>query len=180
MVRPFFGHALPRHGRRLLLVVLIAVSCCSDCSLLRSQAYRVGTAMRLQGPCRSSDQFIELSEKLCAMSIDDRALADAIQNALSDQYSNDELRRIAELVHSASLQDIDRLIAGSGLQKVAASIVSIWYSGLFGTSKNTRVLAYEEALAWRATGYAKAPGTCGEFGDWITKPTSARDRERWP
>lgn len=126
------------------------------------------------------DQFIELSEKLCAMSIDDRALAYAIQNALSDQYSNDELRRIAELVQSASLQDVDRLIAGSGLQKVAASIVSIWYSGLFGTSENARVLAYEEALAWRATGYAKAPGTCGEFGDWITKPPSARDRERWP
>jgi hypothetical protein len=82
-------------------------------------------------------------------------------------------------VHSACLQDIDRLIADSGLQKVAASIVSIWYSGLFGTSENARVLAYEEALAWRATGYAKAPGTCGEFGDWITKPPSARDRERW-
>ena len=27
------------------------------------------------------DQFVELSEKLCAMSIDDRVLADAIQNA---------------------------------------------------------------------------------------------------
>jgi hypothetical protein len=83
-------------------------------------------------------------------------------------------------VQSASLQDVDRLIAGSDLQKVAASIVSIWYSGLFGTSENARVLAYEEALAWRATGYAKAPGTCGEFGDWIMKPPTARDRERWP
>jgi hypothetical protein len=30
------------------------------------------------------DRFVELSEKLCAMSIDDAFLADAIQNALAD------------------------------------------------------------------------------------------------
>jgi hypothetical protein len=126
------------------------------------------------------DRFVELSEKLCAMSIDDSSLADAIQNALADQYSDDDLRRIAELLHSATLQDVDRLVASSGLDRLAKSIVSVWYSGLFGTGEKARVLAYEEALAWRATGYAKALGTCGEFGDWITKPPSALNRERRP
>jgi Membrane bound FAD containing D-sorbitol dehydrogenase len=56
------------------------------------------------------------------------------------------------------LQDVDRLVASSGLHRLAESIVSVWYSGLFGTGEKARVLAYEEALAWRATGYAKAPG----------------------
>jgi hypothetical protein len=112
------------------------------------------------------------------MSIEDGLLADAIQNALTDQYTDDELRRIAELLHAATPDDVDRLVASSGLHKLARSIVSVWYSGLLGTGETTRVLAYEEALAWRATGYAKAPGTCGEFGDWITKPPTARDRER--
>jgi hypothetical protein len=129
------------------------------------------------------DQFVQLSEKLCAMSIDDKALADAVQTALLDQFAIDDFRRIAELAHSAAPQDIDRLAASSGLEKLAKSIVSLWYSGLLGTGERTRVLAYEEALAWRATGYAKAPGTCGEFGDWIPKPATVldrKDRERRP
>jgi hypothetical protein len=123
------------------------------------------------------DRFLELSEKLCAMPIQDRSLADDIQNALADQYTEDEFRRIAAVLDSANPQDIDRLIANSGLQKLAKSIVAVWYSGLLGTGERTRVLAYEEALAWRATRYSKAPGTCGAFGDWITKPPTALDRE---
>ncbi len=123
------------------------------------------------------DRFVELSEKLCAMSIQDRSLADAIQNALVDYYAAVDFRNIAEHLHSATPQDVDRLLASSNL---ARSIISVWYSGLLGTGEKTRVLAYEEALAWRATGYAKAPGTCGEFGDWITKPPSVADRERRP
>jgi hypothetical protein len=126
------------------------------------------------------DRFVELSEKLCALSIHDRSPADAIQNALADQYTDDELRRIAGLLHSAAPQEVEALLASSGLHKLARSIVSVWYSGLLGTGESTRVLAYEEALAWRATGYAKAPGTCGEFGDWIKQPPSALDRERRP
>jgi hypothetical protein len=122
------------------------------------------------------DRFVELSEKLCAMSIDDAFLADAIQNALADQYAAENFRRIAELLHSAAPQEFERLVAGSGLHELAKSIVSVWYSGLLETGDGARVLAYAEALAWRATGYAKAPGTCGEFGDWISKPPSPLDR----
>jgi Membrane bound FAD containing D-sorbitol dehydrogenase len=126
------------------------------------------------------DRFVGLSERLCAMSIEDGSLADAIQNALVDRFTDDEFRRIAELLHSATPQEIDRLVASSGLDKLAKSIISVWYSGLLGTGETTRVLAYEDALAWRATGYAKAPGTCGEFGDWITKPSTALAGERRP
>jgi hypothetical protein len=126
------------------------------------------------------DRFVELSQELCAMSIDGGSLADAIQSALADQYAADDFRRIAELLHAAAAGDVERLIAGSGLHELAKSIVSVWYSGLLGAGEKTRVLAYEEALAWRASGYAKAPGTCGEFGDWIRKPPSVLDRERRP
>jgi len=126
------------------------------------------------------DRFVGLSEKLCAMSIEDGSLADAIQNALVDKFTDDDFRRIAELLHSATPQDVDRLVASSGLDKLARSIISVWYSGLLGTGETTRVLAYEDALAWRATGYAKAPGTCGEFSDWVTKPPTAVAGERRP
>jgi hypothetical protein len=125
-------------------------------------------------------RFVELSQKLCAMQIGDGPLADAIQSALADQYTDGDFKRIAELLHSATPQDIDRLVASSGLQNLAKSIVSTWYSGLLGTGERTRVLAYDDALAWRATGYAKAPGTCGEFGDWIAQPPNTPNLERRP
>jgi hypothetical protein len=126
-------------------------------------------------------RFIDLSRQLCAMSIEGGGTqADAIQKALLDKYSDYDFRRLADLLHSAIPQDVDRLVASSGLEELVKSIVSVWYSGLLGTGERTRVLAYEDALAWRATGYAKAPGTCGEFGDWITRPSNALDHERKP
>jgi hypothetical protein len=59
---------------------------------------------------------------------------------LADQFAANNFRRIAELLHSASPQDIDRLVASSGLDKLAKLIISVWYSGLLGTGETTRVL----------------------------------------
>jgi hypothetical protein len=126
------------------------------------------------------DRFIEVSEKLCAMSIDDGPLADTIQKALREQYPADQFTRINDLLQSAAAGDVERLIVLSRLHELAKSIVSVWYSGLIGTGERTRVLAYEETLAWRATAYAKAPGTCGEFADWTREPPGTLDRESRP
>ena len=123
------------------------------------------------------DRFLDLSAKLCGMPIEDGSLADVIQNALASRYANEEFWRLAELVKSADPNDVERLRAGSEVWELAKSILSAWYSGQIGVGERTLVLAYEEALAWRATGYAKAPGVCGAFGDWITKPHGALDPE---
>jgi hypothetical protein len=125
-------------------------------------------------------RFIEVSEKLCAMSIDNGSLADTIQKALRERYPADQFTRINDLLQSAAAGDVERLIVLSHLHELANSIVSVWYSGLIGTGEKTRVLAYEEALAWRATAYAKAPGTCGEFADWTRKPPGTLDHESRP
>jgi Membrane bound FAD containing D-sorbitol dehydrogenase len=159
-------------NRRVLLQQLLALA---FATALDWHDITVATAFPLD-----RRRFVELSQKLCAMQIEDGPLAGAIQSALADQYSHDDFKRIAELLHSATPQDIDRLVASSGLQNLAKSIVSTWYSGLLGTGDRTRVLAYDDALAWRATGYAKAPGTCGEFGDWIAQPPTTPDLERRP
>ena len=155
------------------------MSCCTLVAALATATGWHGNVVAAALPLERA-RFFELSEKLCATAIDDGFLADAIQNALADQFAANDFRRIAELLHSASPQAIDRLVASSGLDKLAKSIISVWYSGLLGTGETTRVLAYEDALAWRATDYAKAPGTCGEFGDWITKPPTALAGERRP
>jgi hypothetical protein len=121
------------------------------------------------------DRFLALSAKLCAMQIKDEALADAIQNALVGRFAANELKHIANILESASPQDVDHLISGSGLRDIVKTIVSAWYSGQVGVGEAARVVAYEEALAWPATRYAKAPGTCGEFGEWTAKPANAFD-----
>ncbi|HEX5862655.1 MAG TPA: sugar dehydrogenase complex small subunit [Casimicrobiaceae bacterium] len=123
------------------------------------------------------DRFLDLSAKLCGMPIEGGSLADVIQNALAAQYANEEFRRLTELVQYANPQDVERLGAGLEVGELAKSIVSVWYSGQIGVAERTSVLAYDEALAWRATGYAKAPGVCGAFGDWIAKPHNALDDE---
>jgi hypothetical protein len=164
--------AAPRAHRRELLQSLLVAALASAAGW---RTYAAAGAIPL-----ARDRFVELSEKLCALSIDDKALAGAIQNALAEQYGDDEFNRLAALLHSATTQEADRLVAGAGLATLARSIISVWYSGLVGTGENARVLAYEEALAWRATGFAKAPGTCGEFADWAAKPANTLARERRP
>jgi hypothetical protein len=128
----------------------------------------------------AQDRFLELSAKLCAMDIKDGILADAIQNALLGRYAANEMQRIATVLDTASPQDVDHLISRSGLHELAKSIISVWYSGQIGAGETARVLAYEEALAWPATGYAKPPGTCGIFGDWSAKPASTIDTGHQP
>jgi hypothetical protein len=161
--------AVGRLHRRELLQALLAAA-------LATATGRRDDALAAALPLER-DRFIEVSEKLCAMSIDNGSLADTIQKALLDLYAADDFTRIDDLLHSGAGWDVERLTAAHELAK---SIVSVWYSGLLGTGERTRVLAYEEALAWRATGFAKAPGTCGEFGDWIEKPANASNRERRP
>src|SRR5271165_2444536 len=145
--------------RRELLTQLLAAALATAAPWPRSDASAAALPL-------ARERFVELSAKLCAMPLDDGALGDAIQNGLAGEHAAEELRRIAELLQAATPEEVERLFAGSGLQELAKSIVSAWYSGKLGTGEETRVLAYEEALAWRATGYAKAPGTCGVFAEW--------------
>jgi hypothetical protein len=119
------------------------------------------------------DRFLAVSTKLCAMQVNDQALADAIQEALFRRFDPNEWKHIGDILESASSQDVDRLISRSGLRDLAKSIISAWYSGQVGVGESAHILAYEEALAWPATGYAKAPGTCGEFGEWSARPAGA-------
>jgi hypothetical protein len=154
------------HDRRELLSKLLVTA------LVIATNWPRGGALAAALPL-GRGRFLEISAKLCAMQIKDGSPADAIQSALLDHYAADEFKRIANILESAAPEDVERLIAGSGLRELAKSVVSAWYSGQVGTGEAVRVLAYEEALAWPATGYAKAPGTCGVFGDWTAKPASA-------
>jgi hypothetical protein len=159
---------LGNHDRREVLSKLLAAA------LVVTTSWPRGGALAATLPL-GRDRFLEISAKLCAVEIKDGFLGDAIQNALLDHYAANEFKRIAKILESATPEDVDHLIAISGLRELARSVVSAWYSGQVGRGEAARVLAYEEALAWPATRYAKAPGTCGEFGEWNAKPANAFD-----
>lgn len=122
------------------------------------------------------DDFVELSRRLCDLSLKAGSLSDELQAALLDVEGRvpDRLARLAELVASAPPADVDRLVAQSDLKDLAEAIVAAWYTGMVGPAQRPRVVTHEDALAWRATGYAKAPGTCGAYGEWTERPTPTR------
>ena len=115
-------------------------------------------------------RFLALSSIICDMPAKGGAAADAIQLALTEQHPEGALAQLAALLKDATPGDVERLLAGSPLQALGKDLQSIWYSGFIGTGKGQRAVVHEEALAWRATGYAKAPAVCGEFGTWTDLP----------
>lgn len=119
----------------------------------------------------SDTEFLFLSERLCGLAPDDPSLAGAVQAAVAVLHPVGALRRLADLVAVIS-GNLDFAIDASGLAEPASSVVAIWYSGLTGDSAGARVLTYNSALGWAATGFAKPNGTCGEgFGAWADAPT---------
>ena len=125
-------------------------------------------------------QFLELSARLCDMPVRGTALADSIQGALIERHAADRLIELAKLVQNSAATDVERWQSDPKTKELAKDIISVWYSGLTGQGDKQRVVTHESALAWRATSYAKPPGTCGEFGDWTARPAGSAVLEGRP
>ncbi len=109
-------------------------------------------------------------------------MADAMQAAIAGGTQSERLTQLAALLRQAPPESVENLVAASDLKDLAESLIAAWYTGLTGSAEKNGsgektgaklapyVISHEEALAWRATGYAKAPGTCGLFGEWAVKP----------
>ena len=119
-------------------------------------------------------RFLELSRKLCGHSFKAGSLADDLQAGVLAGQAPGGLVRLAELIATAPAAEVDRLVAQSDVKVLAEAIVAAWYTGMVGPADMPRVVTHEDALAWPATGYAKAPGTCGQFGEWTAMPAPAK------
>ena len=121
-------------------------------------------------------RFLELSAKLCDLPIKARGVADEIQAAIAGGTQLERINRLAALVGPAAPETVESLVAASDLGDLAESLIAAWYTGMTGSREELgpteirRVVTHEDALAWRATGYAKAPGTCGVFAEWAANP----------
>ena len=119
-------------------------------------------------------RFLEMSRRLTAQPIRSRSLANEIQAAIGPLDVGDNLGRLADLVERSTPEQLGRAIAEAGYTGLADMIVVAWYSGTVGGDKDLRIVTHSDALAWAATGYAKAPGTCDTaFGAWTAQPVIA-------
>ena len=157
-------------ARRAALQALLA----GAASLLGVSAASIAAQPTRLDPVR----FLELSRRLTAMPIRSRSLAAEIQAAIAPFGSAGDLARLADLAERTPPDRLDQAVTDAGLRGPADLIVIAWYAGLAGPDTALRVITHTDALAWAATGYAKAPGTCDEaFGAWTRPPVIAPARE---
>ena len=77
------------------------------------------------------------------------------------------------LVATGKAGALDRLLEGDESADVAGEVVAAWYSGLHVNASGPVAHTFEEALAWRAVGFAAVPGFCGEPGSPWARPPRA-------
>ena len=119
------------------------------------------------------DRFMRMSERLCGVTLASTTFGKDVLALLSQEFSAAQLRALAHLVEARADRRPD--FSAAGLRPLVSRLVSVWYSGLAATpAGGERALSYMDAAAWAATGYAKPPTSCADFGDWARAPDLSR------
>jgi hypothetical protein len=59
------------------------------------------------------------------------------------------------------------------MEPVAKALAAAWYTGTVGVGASSRLVSYDDAMAWKAVDYEAVPGMCaGEFGFWSEPPAT--------
>lgn len=78
---------------------------------------------------------------------------------------------LAIMARGAQPADLGAAIKGTPMEPVAKALAAAWYTGTVGSGATATLLSYEDAVAWKAAGYAAVPGLCaGDFGFWSQPP----------
>ena len=91
--------------------------------------------------------------------------------ALDPALAGDLLDALQATGEGASLEDLLEGTADGKHGGLAAQIIAAWYSGIHPTAEGPAVRTVQEALVWRALGFAHAPGHCSaDLNDWSRPP----------
>jgi hypothetical protein len=75
--------------------------------------------------------------------------------------------QLAALARATPPANLAAAIVGTPMEATAKALAAAWYTATVGT----RLLSYEDALAWKVAGFDATPGLCaGEFGFWAEPP----------
>lgn len=93
-------------------------------------------------------------------------MADALLAAFRDQ--SPAITQLIAFGGKGAPADIAAAVHGTPLEALCRQLAAAWYTGIAGT----KLVSYEDALAWKVAGYTAVPGECGgEFGAWADPPT---------
>ncbi|MFO1314011.1 MAG: sugar dehydrogenase complex small subunit [Burkholderiales bacterium] len=116
-------------------------------------------------------RFAALSTTLVGNAYADPALAARMLSALTAAVGADALAKIATLAAVTSPAQLQAELTIAGVDRAAATVVAALMSGMVETPKGMVVLAYNDALAWRAVPWTKPNAVCGGMVDyWATAP----------
>ena len=118
-------------------------------------------------------RFAALSTTLAGYAYD-AALAARMLSALAAAVGADALAKVATLAAVTAPAQLQAELTIAGVDRAAATIVAALMSGVVDTPKGPVVLAYNDALAWRAVPWTKPNAVCGGMVDyWASAPGKA-------
>lgn len=87
------------------------------------------------------------------------------------QAQGPALLQLAALARQTPPGDLAAALRDTPMEPLARALAAAWYTGTIGAGPAARLLSYEDALSWKATGFEMVPGQCaGEFGFWSEPP----------
>lgn len=106
----------------------------------------------------AAKSFLDLSRKVTGKS------------DLGEQFAD---RMLAAFETAGRSEGVAELIDGVDDPQLANDVVAAWYSGVSPDPDSSTVLAYQEALMWRALDYATPMAICGgAMGHWADPPAT--------
>jgi len=139
-------------------------------ALLASGCAPAALAQRAAVPLTPA-RLSAMSSTLAGYAYSDPALAARILSALAAAVGADALAKIATLAAVTAPAQLQAELTLAGLDRAAATVVAALMSGVVDTPKGPVVLAYNDALAWRAVPWTKPNAVCGGQVDyWATAP----------
>lgn len=115
-------------------------------------------------------RFAALSTTLTGYAYD-AALATRMLSALTAAVGADALAKVATLAAVTAPAQLQAELTVAGVDRAAATIVAALMAGVVETPKGAVVLAYNDALAWRAVPWTKPNAVCGGQVDyWAGAP----------
>lgn len=116
-------------------------------------------------------RFAALSTTLTGAAYTDPALAARMLSALTAAVGADALAKVATLAAVTAPAQLQAELTIAGVDRAAATIVAALMAGVVETPKGAVVLAYNDALAWRAVPWTKPNAVCGGQVDyWAGAP----------
>jgi len=143
--------------------------------LLQGLAALVASGYIPASAAQTPPQAATLSKSLTGFAYDDAAVASSMLRAMTAAFGAQPLQRIAAIAASTPPAGLADALRSAGLDTVASRVIVALYSGTVTTAQGTVVLAYNDALGWRAVPWTKPNAVCGGPTDyWASAPAEGR------